>query len=125
MKKFKIFYAIVIIISIVMIFTKGFDANVFIFSYNDADSGIVDGFQGDVWLSIINCFIIAIIIILTIFITFSKNNKINIKWILCIATILLALYIPIGIDFYSGGIAGILDGKEHIFLWDLVFYINR
>ena len=125
MKRFKIFYAIVIIISIVMIFTKGFDANVFIFSYDDADSGIVDGFQGDVWLSIINCFIIAIIIILTIFITFNKNNKINIKWILCIATILLALYIHIGIDFYSGGMAGILDGKEHIFLWDLVFYINR
>ena len=95
MYKYKIFYVIAIIINIIMIFTKGFDGNVIIHSYNDADVGIIDGFQGNVWLSIINCFVVAIIIISTIIMTINKNNKINIKWILFVTTILLALFIPI------------------------------
>lgn len=124
MYKFKIFYVIVIIINIIMIFTKGFDGNVIIHSYNDADVGIIDGFQGNVWLSIINCFVVAIIIISTIIMTINKNNKINIKWILFVTTILLALFIPIGIHSYSGGIAGITD-KKNIYLWNIAFYLNR
>ena len=124
MYKFKIFYVIVIIINIIMIFTKGFDGNVIIHSYNDADVGIIDGFQGNVWLSIINCFVVAIIIISTIIMTINKNNKINIKWILFVTTILLALFIPIGIHSYSGGIAGITD-ERNIYLWNIAFYLNR
>ena len=124
MYKFKIFYVIVIIINIIMIFTKGFDGNVIIHSYNDADVGIIDGFQGNVWLSIINCFVVAIIIISTIIMTINKNNKINIKWILFVTTILLALLIPIGIHSYSGGIAGIKEEKN-IYLWNIAFYLNR
>ena len=124
MYKFKIFYVIVIIINIIMIFTKGFDGNVIIHSYNDADVGIIDGFQGNVWLSIINCFVVAIIIISTIIMTINKNNKINIKWILFVTTILLALFIPIGIHSYSVGIAGITDEKN-IYLWNIAFYLNR
>ena len=123
MYKFKIFYVIVIIISIIMIFTKGFDGNMIIYSYNDADIGIIDGFQGVACLSIANCFVIAIIIILTIIMTFNKNNKINIKWILFMITILLALCIPIGIDSYSGGFEGIID-EQNIYLWNIVRYLN-
>ena len=123
MYKYKIFYVIAIIINIIMIFTKGFDANMIIYSYNDIDLGIIDGFQGNVFLSIVNCFVIAIIIILTIIMTFTKNNKINIKWILFITTILLALCIPIGIDSYSGGFEGIID-ERNIYLWNIVRYLN-
>lgn len=121
MKKFKIFYIAVIIFSIIMIFTKGFDENIFIYSYNDADIGRIDGFQGNVFLSILNCFVVAIIIILTIIMTFNKNNKINIKWLLLSLTILLALSIPIGIHSYSGGIAGI-TAEQNIYLWNIAFY---
>lgn len=124
MYKFKIFYVIVIIINIIMIFTKGFDGNVIIHSYNDADVGIIDGFQGNVCLSIINCFVVAIIIISTIIMTINRNNKMNIKWILFVTTILLALFIPIGIHSYSGGIAGITD-ERNIYLWNIAFYLNR
>ena len=45
MDKFKIFYVIVIILSIIMVLTKGFDGNMIIFSYIDADIGLFDGFQ--------------------------------------------------------------------------------
>lgn len=124
MDKFKIFYVIVIILSIIMVLTKGFDGNMIIYSYNDTDIGIIDGFQGNVFLSILNCFVVAIIIILTIIMTFNKNNKINIKWLLFVLTILLALSIPIGIDSYSGGIAGIIDEKN-IYLWNIAFYLIR
>ena len=55
--------------------------------------------------------------------TFNKNNKINIKWILFITTILLALCIPIGIDSYSGGFAGITD-ERNVYLWNVIFYLN-
>lgn len=123
MNKFKIFYVIVIIISIIMIFTKGFDRNIIIYSYNDADMEIIDGFQGDVYLSIINCFIIAIIIISIIIMTFNKNNQISIKWILFMITIILTLCIPVGIDSYSGGIAGIID-EQNIYLWNVMFYLR-
>ena len=123
MYKYKIFYVIAIIISIIMILTKGFDANMMIYSYNDIDLGIIDGFQGNVSLSIVNCFVIAIIIILTIIMTVIKNNKINLKWPLFITIILLALCIPIGIDSYSGGIAGIID-EQNIYLWNIVYYLN-
>ena len=75
MKRFKMFYVIVMILNLILVFTKGFSANLIIYSYND---GIIDGFQGDISLSIINCFIIAIIIITTIITTLNKNNKINI-----------------------------------------------
>lgn len=124
MKKFKIFYITVIILSIIMIFTKGVDGNILIYSYNDADRGIMDGFQGNVFLSILNCFVVTIIIILTIIMTFNKDNKINIKWLLFVFTILLALSIPIGIDSYSGGIAGIIDEKN-IYLRNIPFYLIR
>lgn len=123
MYKYKIFYVIAIIISIIMILTKGFDANMMIYSYNDIDLGIIDGFQGNVSLSIVNCFVIAIIIILTIIMTVIKNNKINLKWPLFITIILLALCIPIGIDSYSGGIAGIIN-EQNIYLWNIVYYLN-
>lgn len=124
MNRFKIFYVIIIILSIIMIFTKGFYGSIIIYSYNDADRGIIDGFQGNVFLSMINCFIIAIIMILTIIITFNKNNKINIKWLLFVAITLLVLYIPIGIHYYSGGIAGII-AENSIYLWNIVSYLVR
>ena len=54
MKKYWIFYIIVAILTITMIVTKGFPSNLLMYSYNDVESGIIDGFQGEVSLSQIN-----------------------------------------------------------------------
>lgn len=124
MKRFKMFYVIVMILNLILVFTKGFSANLLIYSYNDANKGIRDGFQGDVSLSIINCFIIAIIIILTIITTLNKNNKIKVKWLFGLVTIIFALCIPIGIHSYSGGIMGIID-EENMYLWNIVFSLAK
>lgn len=121
MKKFKIIYVIVIILNLILVFTKGFPANMIIYSYIDRRT---DGFQGNVSLSVINCIIIAITIILTIATTLNKDNKINIKWLFCLATILIALFVPIGIHHYSGGFWGKID-EENMYLWNVGFYLNR
>ena len=121
MKRFKMFYVIVMILNLILVFTKGFSANLIIYSYND---GMIDGFQGDISLSIINCLIIAIIIITTIITTLNKNNKINIKWLFCLVTIVIALFIPIGIHSYSGGIAGIID-EDNMYIWNIAFYLAK
>ena len=107
-----------------MVFTKGFPANMLIYSYNDANKGIRDGFQGDVSLSIINCFIIAIIIILTIVTTLNKNNKVKVKWLFGLVTIIFALFIPIGIHSYSGGFAGIV-AEDNMYLWNISSHLVR
>ena len=119
MKRFKVFYIIVMILNLILVFTKGFSANLIINSYND---GLIDGFQGDILLCIINCLICAIIIITTIITTLNKNNKINIKWLFCLVTIVIALFIPIGIHSYSGGFAGIID-EDNMYIWNIVFYL--
>lgn len=121
MKRFKMIYVIVMILDLILVFTKGFSANRIIYSYKD---GYKDGFQGNVLLSIINCLIIAIIIISTIITTLDKNNKINFKWIFCLITIMIALFIPIGIHSYSGGIAGIID-EDNMYIWNIVFYLVK
>ena len=124
MKRFKMFYVVVVILNLILVFTKGFSANMLIYSYNDANKGIRDGFQGDVSLSIINCFIIAIIIILTMASTLNKNNKVKVKWLFSLVTIIFALFIPIGIHSYSGGIAGIV-ADDNMYLWNIVFYLDK
>lgn len=124
MNRFKLFYVIIIILSLIMIFTKGFYGSIIVNSYDDINRGIIDGFQGNVFLSIINCSVIAIITILTLIITFNKNNKINIKWLVFVVIILLVLCIPIGTHHYSGGIAGII-GENSIYLWDIITYLVR
>ena len=124
MNKFKVFYVVVIILSIIMILTKGFSGNIIVYSYNDADIGIVDGFQGNVFLSTLNCIIIAIIMILTIIMTFNKKNKINKKLLLFVLIILLSLCIPIGIHSYSGGFAGTIN-EDNLYLWNIPRYLVR
>ena len=122
--KFKIFYVVVIILILIMILTKGFSGNTIIYSYNDADKGIVDGFAGQISLSILNCFIIAIIMILTIILTFNKKNTINKKILLLILIILLSSCIPVGTHSYSGGIAGTINA-DNINLWNIPIYLVR
>lgn len=121
MKKYKMFYVIAMILNLVLALTKGFSGNIIIYSYKDM---AFDGFQGNVLLSILNCFMIAIIIILTIATTLNRNNKIKLKWLFCFVTIMTALCVPIGIHSYSGGIAGIID-EDHMYLWNIVFYLDK
>ena len=77
MKKYWIFYIIVAILTITMIVTKGFPSNLLMYSYNDAESGIIDGFQGEVSLSQINIIYVSFFTLLTILVTISKKNKIK------------------------------------------------
>lgn len=121
MKKFNIFYIVAMVLNVILIFTKGFPANMIIYSYKDA---VIDGFQGDVSLSIINCFIIAIIIVLTMVATLNKNNKVKVKWLFGLVTIIFALFIPIGVHSYSGGIAGI-KADDNMYLWNISSYLSR
>lgn len=124
MKKYRIFYVIAMIINLVLALTKGFSAKIIIYSYDDRAKGIIDGFQGNVLLSILNCFMIAVIIILTIATTINRNNKMKLKWLFCFATIMTALCIPIGMHSYSGGFAGIID-EDNMYLWNIVFYLDK
>ena len=62
MKKFKILYMLIFIFIAIMILTDGVPGNLNIYSYNYADYGWTDGLQGNLYLSIINCFVILIII---------------------------------------------------------------
>lgn len=72
-------------------------------SYNEADKGIRDGFEGTTSVSIVNCVGIAVITILTIIITFNKNNKVRGKWLYLIIIYFLLLNTIIGVHSYSGG----------------------
>lgn len=122
--KFKMFYVVVIILSLIMILTKGFSGNIIIYSYNDADIGIIDGFVGEIKLSILNCFVIVTIVILTIILTFNKKNGLNKKILLLILIILLSSLIPIGTHSYSGGLAGTIN-VDNISLWNIPIHLVR
>ena len=117
MKKFKIFYFIVIAFSILMIFTKGFEPTTVIREYSD---GIVpDGMYTKTTLSIFNCIIIASIMVFTLLTTHTKKNTTNKKWIYFTIIFLLLLFIPLGTNYSSGGIAGNLGGEKYFYLWSL------
>lgn len=122
MKKFKILYMLIFIFIAIMILTDGVPGNLNIYSYNYADYGWTDGLQGNLYLSIINCFVILIIIMFMTLLTFNRKNKTKNKIIVFLGFIILALLIPIGKDSYSGGIEG-LKGENDLFLWNLPFYI--
>ena len=124
MKKFKISYILVLVFILTMIITKGFAANLYIHSYNDIDRGILDGFQGNIFISIYNCLIVFIVIIASILITFNKTNKTKNKILLLIILIFLSTYIPIGKDYYSGGVAGISD-KKNVYIWNIITYFIK
>ena len=115
MKKFKIFYGLIIIISIIMILTKGIPGDEMISSYYPPPN-VSDGVITVSYLSIYNCIIDVVILIATATITLYKNNKIKYKWWLFVLIFILVLFIPIGNNFSSGGIAGRTD-NTNIYLW--------
>lgn len=120
MKKFKLFYILTIIISVVMIFTKGFEGNIVIQSYS---MNMADGFSGKILLSPINSIIFGFIIGLTILFTVNKENETKFKWLLLIVIIvLLLLFFPVAIDSGSGGIAGI-SYESNVGFLQLILYI--
>lgn len=124
MKKYKIYYIVVIILTLIMIVTKGFPCNLMMYSYNDADIEIIDGYMGDVSLSTFNIIFVAFFFLLTIIITISKKNNLKHKWLFMSIVIVLMLLVRLGADTYSGGIAGIL-GDQGIYLWNIWKYISN
>ena len=116
MDKFKVCYIIIIIFCIIMMITKGIEGDIKIFSDDDSQSSriqeneiyieptIADGYQDTVYMSIPNCIIIVIVIIIALLLTINKNNTIKAKWYWLAGIILLAMFIPIAINYHIGGI---------------------
>ena len=118
------FYIIVAVLGFIMVVTKGFSGSVVVYSYNDFDRGIIDGFIGYIVLSIPNCIIIALMIIATIVVTFNKKNAVNKRILLLILIVALMFCVPIGIHSYSGGIEGITK-TDTLNLWNIPFCFFR
>lgn len=116
MKKFKIFYIIVFLISLILAISKGFDFSVLVTSYSDKS---IDGNQGTLYILLINLIIVLSIWIVSLIVTLKKKNKINHKWLLFICLILLTLFIPVSINSYYAKVAGVLN-KDYIGLLDFI-----
>ena len=132
MDKFKVCYIIIIIFCIIMMITKGIEGDIKIFSDDDSQSSriqeneiymeptIADGYQDTVYMSIPNCIIIVIVIIIALLLTINKNNTIKAKWYWLAGIILLAMFIPIAINYHIGGIV-VTKKKINIYLWNIAF----
>ena len=132
MDKFKVCYIIIIIFCIIMMITKGIEGDIKIFSDDDSQSSriqeneiyieptIADGYQDTVYMSIPNCIIIVIFIIIALLLTINKNNTIKAKWYWLAGIILLAMFIPIAINYHIGGIV-VKKKKINIYLWNIAF----
>ncbi len=116
MKKYKIFYIIVFLISLILAISKGFDFSILVTSYSDKN---IDGNQGTLYILLINIIIVLSIWIVSLIVTLKKKNKINHKWLLFICLILLTLFIPVSINSYYAKVAGILN-KDYIGLLDFL-----
>ena len=116
MKKYKIFYIIVFLISLILAISKGFDFSILVTSYSDKN---IDGNQGTLYILLINIIIVLSIWIVSLIVTLKKKNKINHKWLLFICLILLTLFIPVSINSYYAKVAGVLN-KDYIGLLDFI-----
>ena len=103
MKKFKIYYIIVFLLSLILAISKGFNFSLLITSYSDKN---IDGNQGTLYVLLINLIIVSLIWIVSFIVTLIKKNKINYKWLLFIGLILLTLFIPVSINSYYAKVEG-------------------
>ena len=104
MRKFRIYYFIIIAFILLMIFTKGVKPTAVIYEHSDGANVVF------------NCIVISLIMIVTLLITIIKKNIIKKKWLYFTIIFLLLFFVPLGINHYSGGIAGKL-GNNYIYLW--------
>lgn len=112
MKKYKVIYVIIYLLLLILIFTKGINVGIEGNSYNDYyDKGIIDGFSGSSILLIYNLLIIITIFINSLIITLVKSNMIKYKSLIFIGILILLLFIPVSIEYRSGGIAGINEER--------------
>lgn len=116
MRKYKIFYIIVFLISLILAISKGFDFSILVTSYSDKN---IDGNQGTLYILLINIIIVLSIWIVSLIVTLKKKNKINHKWLLFICLILLTLFIPVSINSYYAKVAGVLN-KDYIGILDFL-----
>jgi hypothetical protein len=104
MKKYKLVYVIIYILLLILVFTRGIDGGIVVSSYND---GMIDGFSRCNILLIYNYIIMVSIFVVSLIITFIKNNKVKCKSLIFIGIIILLLLIPTSEEHRSGGEAGI------------------
>ncbi|MBR3049365.1 MAG: hypothetical protein IKG58_02240 [Bacilli bacterium] len=121
MKKFKIYYIIVFLLSLILAISKGFNFSLLITSYSDKN---IDGNQGTLYVLLINLIIVSLIWIVSFIVTLIKKNKINYKWLLFIGLILLTLFIPVSINSYYAKVEGVLN-KDYIGIIDFITLLIR
>ena len=118
-------YAVLLILSILMIIIPGIGTGVVINEYDDyLDRGIIDGFAGETKICIINIIIEIIILVTNIVFTFNKKNNIKYKYLIFVALLVLISFCTIGSSHYSGGFAGV-NVIERINLWNMSHYIFK
>ena len=121
MKKYKICYGIILIIALIMLFTKGFrEPNFLINTFSD---NYVDGYSGENYLCILNVIIIVLNLVIITFLNLNKENKLNKKWLVFIILLIINLFIPLGYTIYSGGISG-STYNAYLYLWNILLYFK-
>ncbi len=123
MKKFKIFYTIIIFLTLMFALVRFLGPCIPICIRDAAKSGIIDGFKEYINLSIINTIYITIVLILNLVITLNKENKLNIKWLLFAIIFLELMFVPIGAELLRGGFAGVNEEGDLLYLSNIIFYI--
>lgn len=123
MKKYKYLYLIIFLILIILILTKGISKEIVLNYFNDADKGIKDGFAGHNVIYIYNVIIMLLLLSISCIMTFTKKNKMKWKSILLLAIIMMILFIPVGRQCYSGGIAGI-TGQKYLYPIDILRFFT-
>lgn len=107
MKRYGIAYAGIALFCFIMILTKGWSCSTLWYAYDDyRDSGIIDGFAGEVWVSLPNIVAIVLVFVGTFVMTVLSKNQFKGKWFCLVGVLLLLFFIPIGTEHLSGGIAG-------------------
>lgn len=121
MKKYKLCYIVILIITLILIYTKGIkEPNFLIYTFNDNG---VDGYSGENYLYILNIIIIMLNLVTSICLSINKNNKLNKKWLIFVILLIINLFIPIGYTIYSGGISG-SSYKSYLYLWNFLLYFR-
>lgn len=110
MKKY-INYIIIFFLIIYLIIFKGIQTGTLVNSHLASNP---DEFSVDSYLFTYNLIAVLLIFVLSLFITFRKNNEVKFKAFIMIAITLALLFVPVGIKHYSGGFTGIMNETHYV-----------
>ena len=109
MKKYICFYALIFMMILVMILTRGLPWEIELVSYNAMR--VPDGSSAELTLRIGNLIVSLICLFAAIAVNTSKSNRIPVKWILLLAVIICIGFVPL----YHYNISGVGGTTEKYF----------